>query len=173
MGPNGKAFGKLLTQGLRQIKAKTGIKLSILEDDLSYEIGKESGGASTIGFFRRGNIPADPLDVLHLAQEITKRKGFDQEECRLFLTHANYPNPQETAQLIFRQPPEPPPPPERPMHPYIVGPPIENPQQFYGRHQELKQIFDTLNRQPLQHFAIIGLRRSGKSSLLKYIRNIC
>ena len=61
-----------------------------------------------------------------------------------------------------------------PLHPnpFIAGPPITHPAQFYGRQRELKRIFNLLGRLPLQNTAIIGERRSGKTSLLHYLKTI-
>ena len=56
--------------------------------------------------------------------------------------------------------------------PFIAGPPITNPAQFFGRERILRRIFNLLKQRPLQNAAIIGPRRSGKTSLLHYIRNI-
>ncbi|NJR22001.1 MAG: ATP-binding protein [Richelia sp. CSU_2_1] len=55
---------------------------------------------------------------------------------------------------------------------FITGPPITNPRYFFGRNREIKRLFDLLKRRPLQNAAIIGKRRSGKTSLLHYLKNI-
>ncbi len=56
--------------------------------------------------------------------------------------------------------------------PFVVGPPITEPHQFFGREYLLKRIFDIWKYTPLQHIAIVGLKRSGKTSLLHYLRHI-
>jgi TIR domain len=56
--------------------------------------------------------------------------------------------------------------------PFITGTPIEHPRQFFGREKELKRLFNLLKTHPLQNAAIIGKRRSGKTSLLNYLRRI-
>ncbi len=56
--------------------------------------------------------------------------------------------------------------------PFIAGPPITNPAQFFGRERILRRIFNLLRKRPLQNAAIIGPRRSGKTSLLHYIKRI-
>ena len=56
--------------------------------------------------------------------------------------------------------------------PFIAGPPITNPAQFFGRERILRRIFNLLKQRPLQNAAIIGPRRSGKTSLLHYIKSI-
>lgn len=56
--------------------------------------------------------------------------------------------------------------------PYVVGVPIYQPRQFFGREQALKIIFDLWSRSPLLHIAVIGPRCSGKTSLLYYLQSI-
>lgn len=56
--------------------------------------------------------------------------------------------------------------------PFIVGTPITHPRNFFGRQKELNRLFNLLKRRPLQNAAIIGKRRSGKTSLLYYLKNI-
>jgi hypothetical protein len=56
--------------------------------------------------------------------------------------------------------------------PFIAGPPIMHPRGFFGREREIRRIFGLLKQPPLQNAAIIGPRRSGKTSLLQYLKNI-
>ena len=56
--------------------------------------------------------------------------------------------------------------------PFIAGPPIMHPRGFFGREREIRRIFGLLRQPPLQNAAIIGPRRSGKTSLLQYLKNI-
>ncbi|BAY25341.1 hypothetical protein NIES2100_51470 [Calothrix sp. NIES-2100] len=56
--------------------------------------------------------------------------------------------------------------------PFITGSPITQPRYFFGREKELKRLFNLLKRHPLQNAAIIGKKRSGKTSLLHYLKNI-
>ncbi|MBM4460261.1 MAG: ATP-binding protein [Chloroflexi bacterium] len=55
------------------------------------------------------------------------------------------------------------------IHPYIVGPAIERPEHFYGRGNEVRQFFSLLRALQLHSMQVIGLRRSGKTSFLKYV----
>ena len=55
---------------------------------------------------------------------------------------------------------------------FITGTPITHPRDFFGRQKELKRLFALVKRRPLQNAAIIGKRRSGKTSLLQYLKNI-
>jgi hypothetical protein len=80
--------------------------------------------------------------------------------------------------LTNAAPARPSPPPPRPAAatppplPFIAGPPITDPRRFFGRRRELSRIFNLLQRPPLQNAAIIGPRRSGKTSLLHYVQTI-
>ena len=55
---------------------------------------------------------------------------------------------------------------------FIAGPPISQPAHFFGRETILKRLFNLLRTRPLQNAAIIGPRRSGKTSLLHYLKSI-
>jgi len=55
---------------------------------------------------------------------------------------------------------------------FIAGPPISQPAHFFGRETILKRLFNLLKTRPLQNAAIIGPRRSGKTSLLHYLKSI-
>ena len=55
---------------------------------------------------------------------------------------------------------------------FMAGPPIMYPARFFGRRREVSRLFNLLKRRPLQNGAIIGPRRSGKTSLLHYLRLI-
>ena len=55
---------------------------------------------------------------------------------------------------------------------FVTDTPITHPRYFFGRQKELKRLFDLLKRRPLQNAAIIGKSRSGKTSLLQYLKNI-
>ena len=55
---------------------------------------------------------------------------------------------------------------------FMAGPPILYPARFFGRQREVSRLFNLLRRRPLQNGAIIGPRRSGKTSLLHYLKTI-
>jgi DNA-binding SARP family transcriptional activator len=57
--------------------------------------------------------------------------------------------------------------------PFIAGPPITQPQHFFGRELEVARIFGWWRTVPMGNVALIGPRRSGKSSLLRYLQAIC
>jgi transcriptional regulator with XRE-family HTH domain len=62
--------------------------------------------------------------------------------------------------------------PQKALSPCVVGLPIQNISQFFGREHELKGIADLWNRFPLQNIAVIGSKGVGKSSLLNYLLNL-
>jgi len=59
------------------------------------------------------------------------------------------------------------------LNPYIFGPPVQDPNFFFGREYELSEIIDTIeNVQPglRQSMAIVGARRIGKTSILYQLK---
>lgn len=58
------------------------------------------------------------------------------------------------------------------LEPFIAGPPILHPRRFFGRTYELRRLFGLWRGLPLQNAAIVGPRRSGKTSLLRYLAQI-
>ena len=57
-------------------------------------------------------------------------------------------------------------------HKFIVGPPITQSHHFFGRENYLQRIFGWWQQPPFGHVAIVGKRRSGKTSLLKHLKPI-
>jgi hypothetical protein len=55
---------------------------------------------------------------------------------------------------------------------FAAGPPVIHPRYFFGRERELRRLFNLWKGHPLQNAAIIGQRRSGKTSLLRYLQRI-
>jgi len=56
--------------------------------------------------------------------------------------------------------------------PFIAGPPITHPRHFFGRERELNHLFNLWKHPPLQNAALVGPRRSGKTSLLLDLKSI-
>ncbi len=52
---------------------------------------------------------------------------------------------------------------------YIVGHPIKNPADFYGRSQQTFRFFEIIGGPQTQSVSILGLRRAGKTSFLQYV----
>ena len=52
---------------------------------------------------------------------------------------------------------------------YIVGHPIKRPQDFYGRHEQVTRFYEIVGGAQAQSLSILGLRRAGKTSFLRYV----
>jgi hypothetical protein len=155
-------FGQLLSEAVYQIRRReaSAIKktLRLVQDELGYAVGREGGSA--IEYWRKGNIPAKAEQVAELARELVRRGGLDRTGLAQFLASAGYSNAVSLAEELFPVPAL-----ER-FAPFIIGPPISHPRQFFGREAELSRIFNLWKRFPLQNVAVIGPQRSGKTSLL-------
>lgn len=173
MGPSAAKFADLLTIAVRTIAARANKTIASVQDELGYALGREGG--SSIEYWRKGHIPADLDDLEKLAGELVRREGLSQEQCELFLRSADHPEPGRVARQLFPPPANhttPAPPLLRQLSPFVVGLPITSPRQFFGRERELTRIFDLWRHFPLQNLAVLGLKRSGKSSLLHYLKAI-
>lgn len=53
--------------------------------------------------------------------------------------------------------------------PYVVGPPVRLPTDFFGRENQTRQFFESLAGPQAQCVSVLGLRRAGKTSFLQYI----
>ena len=53
--------------------------------------------------------------------------------------------------------------------PYVVGPPVRLPTDFFGRAGQTRQFFETLAGAQTQCVSVLGLRRAGKTSFFQYI----
>ncbi len=174
-------FAQLLTQAVRRIAVNEDRKIQIIQDELGYALGRDAGGSS-IEYWRKGHVPADLSEVEALAKELVQRNGLmTPAELKRFLEYADHPHPDILRSDMFSNltqvlPLEAQTGPYNMLtdnHPiFIAGPPITQPRHFFGRERELKRLFNLLKRRPLQNSAIIGPRRSGKTSLLNYLKNI-
>lgn len=54
---------------------------------------------------------------------------------------------------------------------YIVGHPIKHPRDFYGRSREVYRFYEIVAGTQAQSLSILGLRRAGKTSFLRYVAN--
>ncbi len=53
--------------------------------------------------------------------------------------------------------------------PYVVGPPVRLPTDFFGRERQTRQFYETLAGAQTQCVSVLGLRRAGKTSFLQYV----
>jgi len=54
-------------------------------------------------------------------------------------------------------------------NPFTYGNPISDPHRFVGREREVGQIFGRLRNEEFESSSLVGDRRIGKTSLLKYL----
>lgn len=178
-------FAELLTQAVRRIALNRNTKIQVVQDELGYALGREAGGSS-IEYWRKGHVPASLAEVERLAQELLRRGGLTSaKEVERFLMYADHPNAGDlsrristslvhpSSDLAVTDETTPHYTPTLEEHPaFLAGPPITQPYYFFGRERELKRLFNLLKSRPLQNAAIIGPRRSGKTSLLYYLQKI-
>ena len=171
-------FAQLLSKAIRSIALNHAKHVSTVQDEIGYQLGKK-GGAS-LEYWRKGHIPSKLADLDTLTRELVYRRGLrDVQELRHFLSYANHPHAHllleeltphlahslESNALASQQT-------QLPSNPFVVGPPITQPRFFFGRRDELTRIFSLWQQPTLQNVALIGLKRSGKSSLLHYLKAI-
>jgi len=130
---------------IEQVKSALGRKGFPSQKALAEELGI---GQSTVKNFLAGK----PVDYSYFL-EISGRLGYEWRA----IVHIDETIPKP----IFEE-----------SSAFIIGTPISHPRYFFGRQKELKRLFNLLKRPPLQNAAIIGKRRSGKTSLLQYLKNI-
>ena len=168
-----KQFGRLLTEGIHRIRLRENISVQIVQDELGYQLNRDGGSA--IRYWRAGHIPAYAEDVELLAREIVKRGDLNEKWLRQFLKSGDYPAVDDLCAELFpnRQTAvAATPSAQTKLSPFVIGPPVTHPRQFFGREAELSRIFDVLAGYPLQNVAIVGAYRSGKTSLLHYLSQI-
>ena len=175
-------FAELLAAALLRAKAHTGRNVGALEDELGFAI--QRGGAHYIQWLKKGNLPPEPADAVTLAHALTKWGGLDHEQAIRFLACAGVSTPADVlgslssseAHMTDEKV-------ATPAEPdaasaiseedvFVAGPPITRPAQFFGRARELRRIFGWWRRSPMSHIAIIGPKRSGKTSLTHYLQRI-
>lgn len=163
-------FASLLTEGVHLIRLRESKTIQIVQDELGYFLGREGG--SSIEYWRKGHVPPNLTDVEKLGYEIVRRAGLERDWLEKFLSSADHPYPHQVCDELFGQSPIHNGRPANDFSPFIVGPPICEAHYFFGRNYEIRRIFKVLQRMPLQNVAIIGHKRSGKTSLLHYLRTI-
>ncbi len=181
-------FARLLTEGVYQISLRESKPIQIVQDELGHTLGRANGSA--VEYWRKGHIPNNPAEIAQLAREFSQRGHVERGWLEQFLWSAAYPHSIDLLAELFPYAPDRAEPvtlkqavgsnpassgegdtPHLPA-PFIIGPPITHPRNFFGREYEIKRIFELWKRHPLQNVAVIGLKRSGKTSLLHYLKNI-
>lgn len=151
-----KRFGTLLKRAIRKIALMEDKNIAIVQDELGFALGRDTGGVS-IQFWERGNIPPQREDVELLRRELSRQGGLTPEEAVQFVAYAGFPELGEETAAAF-----------------IAGPPLTHPRHFFGRDYELTRLFGLWRQTavPMQNAALIGPRGCGKTSLLLYLQQI-
>ncbi|MEM7033747.1 MAG: ATP-binding protein [Chloroflexota bacterium] len=177
-----KRFAQLLTEGIHRIRLREHKTVQIVQDELGYSIGREGGSA--IEYWRKGHLPTSVFEIETLATEMVRRAKLERVWLEDFLACADYPNSdallmalfpavandavvagrQNQVEAVLTSPDQ--------LPPFVIGPPITHPYQFFGRTRILRRLFNLWQQPPLQNAALIGPRRSGKTSLLHYLKTI-
>jgi hypothetical protein len=191
MARSARRFARLLTEAIYRIRFKESRLIQAVQDELGYALGK--AGGSAIEYWRKGHIPAQLEEVENLAAELVRREGLSTgQQIQAFLASAGHPDVEGCCARLLAERGRHFPSPKQPgtsvqtdvgtppqigrsieeLAPFVVGPPIAHPRQFFGREFELRRIYNLWRRFPLQNVAVIGLHRSGKTSLLHYVKTI-
>ncbi len=178
MAQTNASFSDLLARAIDRIAFLENKTKQIVYDELGYALGRQGGSAIQYWIYNK-RVPARLEDIENLARAIARRGGWENEnDLRRFLENCSHPAVDLLCRQVFPDdstlaradaytetglPPE---------ASFIVGPPILNPRQFFGRKRELKRIFAAINSRVMQNVAVSGLSRSGKTSLLHYLQRI-
>ena len=179
-----KKFAQLLTEAIHRVRLREGKTVQIVQDELGYALGREGGSA--IEYWRKGHLPVNLPEIEILARELVQRGQLEATWLTQFLQCAEHPQPEPLQQALFPNlanvveatSPAQVPSAAGPLAavdtlpPFVVGPPISHPYQFFGRNRELRRLFNLWQHPPLQNAALIGPRRAGKTSLLHYLSQI-
>ncbi len=95
------AFGHLLTEAVYRIRSIEGKSIAIVQDELGYALGRETGG-SAIEYWRKDHIPTIPAEIELLAREIVARTDLGRPWIEAFLRSAGYPEGKRYATSSFR-----------------------------------------------------------------------
>lgn len=83
-------FAQLLAEGLYKIKLREDKPLTLIQDQLGYAIGRDTGG-SALTHWRRGNIPASHTDLENLAREMVRRGNLERSWVEQLFAQTEYP----------------------------------------------------------------------------------
>lgn len=160
MKQNLKRFGQLLDEAVEKICAQTRQGKVIFLDQWLPTLGY---GQKTYYRWVRGEQLPSSETLDRLATSLFKQRGLDCNQLEELLNSADF---DDTEQLLVELCPS------FGSNPFSFALPIHRPRQFFGRTQILKEIFHLWEGQDLFNGVIVGQRRSGKTSLLRYARDI-
>lgn len=146
-------FGELLTEAVHTIKRRTGRPIAVIQDELMYALGRESG--NPVEYWRKGHIPAGQSDFIQLARELVARGGLGRDWLRQFWSCTEFVGLADVERELFSG--EEMEKPSLPRRPYA---------RLVGRAQRLAEIVDTLaDDQGRPMVAIDGMGGIGKTAL--------
>ncbi len=96
-------FGQLLSKGIHRIKQLESKPIGVIQDELGYALGKETGGSS-IEHWRKGFIPGELSDLAALVKEIVRRTDLDTAWALKLLTAAQFPYAEQFCQDLLDKP---------------------------------------------------------------------
>jgi DNA-binding SARP family transcriptional activator len=99
MAESPKRFAQLLTEAIHRIRRCEGKKVSVIQDELGYELGREGGTA--IEYWRKGHIPIKVADVVTLARLLIRRGKLDRNWLEEFLSCAGVPQQDALCEELF------------------------------------------------------------------------
>jgi hypothetical protein len=103
-GEKGGNFAQLLTEAIYAIKRREGKQIGVIQDELMYAIGRDSG--NPIEYWRKGNIPSDQNEFVELSRTLVKRGSLSQEWLTSFWECTNFIGLQEITTETFSDQPE-------------------------------------------------------------------
>ena len=160
-------FGQLLTEGLYQIKLREAKPLAVIQDELGYSIGRDTGGSS-LAHWRRGNIPASYAELETLVREIVKRGNLEKSWVEQLFAATEYSAEAMCAALFPES--ETSPIPSRTIHAL----PGKDYRQLVGREQLKEKIITILASPDMPNMVSIdGQGGIGKTALALDIADLC
>ncbi|MCB0063296.1 MAG: tetratricopeptide repeat protein [Caldilineaceae bacterium] len=100
--PDTELFRTTLSAGIQRIRQLEGKPIGVIQDELGYAIGRETGG-SAIEHWRKGNLPSNLRELAALAREILLRTDLEVVWLQQLLTAADFPYPEQFATELFAE----------------------------------------------------------------------
>ena len=173
-------FKELLKRALQRLRAEKGLSAAQIEDEAA-NAAHVSSYVIQIWCKPSGQRLPEGKTLHALALYLSSEGGLRNPQEKLsFLKYAGERYPEKLYEDLFHQPFAVEGSPGggasvvdvSRLAPFVTHKPILHPRQFFGRQQLLKRIFADLQKLPLPNLTVHGPRRSGKTSLLMYLKDI-